>query len=419
MNTSRRFSWGSLSATARDSIGAVTGAVVSATFLMLRAPIVIRGGGFGGGDPGAEQFKTQGAETLRLARPELSPWAVVLSAIAFLPLAYRRRFPLAVLAVVTGITAANDLIPGPPSLVFLAPLIALYTVGTERSRKTLVAAACLTATAQLAISLPHYTSTTFWADAVRIISMVAVAAALGDATRNRRAYVAEVEQRAVEAERTRDEEARRRVDEERLRIARELHDVTAHSLSIIAVQSGAAAHVIDTNPAEARRSLDAIRRTSKEALDELRAMLGVLRSEDDAGAPLAPTPGLARLGDLAAPMRDAGVEVALDVAESLDELPALVDASAYRIVQEALTNVVRHAGPCAVTVRVRRVGDDLTIEVADSGVGASAEVSAGHGLAGMRERALALGGTFEAGPRSEGGFRVAAMLPITSRGGRA
>ena len=137
--------------------------------------------------------------------------------------------------------------------------------------------------------------------------MIAVAAALGDATRNRRAYIAEVEQRAADAERTREEEARRRVDEERLHIARELHDVTAHSLSIIAVQSGAAVHVIDSNPAEARRALEAIRRTSKEALDELRAMLGVLRSADETDAPLAPVPGLARLDELAGPMQRSGL----------------------------------------------------------------------------------------------------------------
>ena len=168
---------------------------------------------------------------------------------------------------------------------------------------------------------------------------------LGDATRNRRAYVAEVEQRAADAERTREEEARRRVDEERLRIARELHDVTAHSLSIIAVQSGAAAHVIDSDPAEARRALEAIRRTSKDALDELRAMLGVLRAAEESDAPLAPVPGLARLGELVAPLdrrrlRRHGRRRRTTSAR----FPAVVEGSAYRIVQEALTNIVRHAG---------------------------------------------------------------------------
>ena len=140
--------------------------------------------------------------------------------------------------------------------------------------------------------------TGFWTEFIRVVALLAVAGALGDATRNRRAYVAEVEQRAADAERTREEEARRRVDEERLRIARELHDITAHSLSIIAVQSGAASHVIDSNPAEAAKALEAIRRTSRDALEELRTMLGVLRAGEESDAPLAPAPGLVRLGDL-------------------------------------------------------------------------------------------------------------------------
>ncbi len=247
--------------------------------------------------------------------------------------------------------------------------------------------------------------------------MIAVAAALGDATRNRRAYVAEVEQRAVDAERTREEEARRRVDEERLHIARELHDVTAHSLSIIAVQSGAAAHVIDSNPAEARRALEAIRRTSKDALDDLRAMLGVLRSNDESDAPLAPAPGLERLGELSGPMHDAGVDVTFELGDGLDDLPAVVGSSAYRIVQEALTNVIRHAGPCSATVRVWREDGELAIEVLDNGRGPGhADTSAGHGLAGMRERAVALGGSLSAGAAESGGFRRASA-PANRRQG--
>jgi len=394
-------------------------AVLSMLAVALRAPFDIRSGGFGGG-PGPEPGDVGSAVSAPLQRPTVSALSFALAAAAFLPLLLRRRYPLSVLAVVTGIAAANDLVPGPPSLVFLAPLIALYTVGTERSRRTLIVAAVLTATVLVAVATPHYANATFWADVVRIISMVAVAAALGDATRNRRAYVAEVEQRAIEAELTRDEEAARRVDEERLRIARELHDVTAHSLSIIAVQSGAAAHVIDTDPAEARRSLEAIRRTSKGALDELRAMLGVLRSPDEGDVPLAPAPGLARLSELAAPMKDAGIDASLDVDLELSDVPALVDASAYRIVQEALTNVVRHAGPCTVSVSVRRDGDDLRIEVTDDGRASRAPASnPGHGLAGMRERAVALGGSFESGPRPDGGFRVYALLPVGSRGGHS
>ena len=379
------------------------------------------GGGGGRRPPGSFMPAPSGAAptpgVLREA-PSLLHYGLV--AAAFLPLALRRRFPLAVLAFVTGVEALSEYLHSPPSLlVFLAPLIALYTVGTLRNRRTLVTATALASVVLLAVQLPAFTDARFWAEFVRIVSMLGVAAAIGDATRNRRAYVAEVEQRAAEAERSRDEVARRRVDEERLRIARELHDVTAHSLSIIAVQSGAASHVLDSDPAEARRALEAIRRTSKEALDELRAMLGVLRSADDAGAPLAPVPGLARLAELTAQLEAAGVTVKLELEGDLHEMPALVDSSAYRIVQEALTNVVRHAGRCDALVAVRRDADALEIEVADTGRGIAGDGVSGHGLAGMRERAYALGGTFEAGPVAGGGFRVLARLPLAGRGGRS
>jgi len=348
--------------------------------------------------------------------PTLQSYALV--AAAFLPLVLRRRFPLTVLAVTSLAAAAYEYLPNPPSMVFVAPLIALYTVGTLRDRRTLLIAAVLAAAVQLAVALPAWGDTAYWPEGLRIVSMLGVAAALGDATRNRRAYVAEVEQRAIDAERTRDEEAARRVDEERLRIARELHDVTAHSLSIIAVQSGAASAVLDTDRAEARRALEAIRRTSKDALTELRSMLGVLRSAEDTDAPLAPTPGLARLSELLAPLAEAGVSAELTVEGDIADIPAVVDSSAYRIVQEALTNIVRHAGPCSATVTVTRTDDDLVISVADTGAGRSAGAGEGHGLTGMRERATALGGSFEAGPGDDGGFVVTARLPVAARGGR-
>jgi signal transduction histidine kinase len=206
------------------------------------------------------------------------------------------------------------------------------------------------------------------------------------------------------------------VDEERLRIARELHDITAHSLAIVAVQSGAALHVLDTDPVAARGALVAIRDTSRNALNELRAILGVLRGSGEVpeGAPLAPTPGLARVPDLVAPLADAGLEVELIAPGIADPLPAFVDASAYRIVQEALTNVLRHAGDASVAVSVRRDADTLAIEVTDDG-SSRPTGEEGHGIAGMRERASALGGTFQAGPRLEGGWRVAATLPVAGR----
>ena len=345
-----------------------------------------------------------------------TPLSYVLVLVACLPLALRRRFPLTVLAITTLAVAIYQAFPNPPTLIVLAPLIAVYTVGAERSRKTLVVSAVAVAVVLIASSGLTSGLASVWTDIVRIVATVGVAAAIGDATRTQHAYLAAVELRAAEAERTREEEARRRVDEERLRIARELHDVVAHSLSIIAVQSGAAAQVLDTDPTQARASLDAIRLTSKQALDELRSMLGILRADGESDAPLAPVPGLGRVEELVAPLRAAGIAVTLTIEGSLEDLPALVDASAYRVVQEALTNAVRHAGPSAVGVTVRREPGMLEVRVEDDGRGSASASTGGHGLAGMRERVIALGGTFEAGPRPQGGFAVDAKLPLAGRG---
>ncbi len=343
-----------------------------------------------------------------------TPLTYLLIAAVFLPLAVRRRHPAPVFVVVAVAAALYDWTSNPPALTIVGVLIALYTLGTLVSRRRLLLWTAAGAVMVLASSLPAPTSEMFWADVVRSLAVLMAAALLGDATRNRRAYVAEVERRAEEAERDREEETRRRIDEERLNIARELHDVTAHSLSVIAVQSGAAAHVLDTNPEEARRALVAIRATSRDALQELRAMLGVLRGSDDETAPLAPSAGLARVGDLIRPLEEAGLHVRLVTSGDFSDVGSLVDLSAYRIVQEALTNVLRHAGRPTVDVRIARDGDVLSVEVADDGT-SGARGTEGHGIAGMRERATALGGTFEAGPAAGGGWHVVARLPVAGR----
>lgn len=348
-----------------------------------------------------------------------TPWmAFVVVALCILPLALRRRYPAGVLVGVSAATVLYQLLNFPPSLAIAGALLALYTAASliDRRRLALIAVPCVAVIVGSAI--PAWGNAMFWADLIRNTALFAVAAAIGDATRNRRAYVDEVEQRAAEAERTREDEARRRVDDERLRIARELHDITAHSLSIVAVQSGVALHVLDTDPEAARSALTAIRETSRDSLQELRGMLGVLRSSGDvtAGAPLAPTPGLARLDDLARPLRDAGLRVEIVGLPLPAPLPAIVDASAYRIVQEALTNVLRHAGSASVTVQLDLIDDSLRLRVTDDGSGSPVRAEAeGHGIAGMRERALALGGTFAAGPRPGGGWSVGAVLPFASR----
>lgn len=362
--------------------------------------------------PGRGAHRPEGLPVPFVSTPMSAPtWvAFALVALVSLPLAWRRRYPLAVLASTVVFAGLYDLLRQPPVLVTIAPLVALYTVGTLVSRRTLVRSALLSAAFTLAVSLPFQASGRIFAEAVRLAAMVAFAAALGDATRNRRAYVAEVEQRALEAERSREEEARQRVEEERLRIARELHDVTAHSLSIIAVQAGAAEKVVDRDPAAAKRALETIRATSKASLDELRAMLGVLRGKED-GAPLAPAGSIARLGELAAAVEQAGVRVELTV-EDLGDVPAFAEVSSYRIVQEALTNVVRHARASVARVRLTRGDDALVIEIADDGAGAIAGSLEGHGIAGMRERIAALGGEFFAGAQPGGGYLVRATIPL-------
>jgi signal transduction histidine kinase len=242
---------------------------------------------------------------------------------------------------------------------------------------------------------------------VSVLAWVLVVLCAGEVSRYHRAYIAEARRRADEAERTREEEARRRATEERLRIARELHDVLAHKISLINVQAGAALH--RREPEQAYTALSAIKDASKETLRELRTTLGVLRQVDEAG-PLAPAPSLDRLGDLIKRTKDAGLPVRVIVSGDRSPLPAPVDLAAYRIVQEALTNAVRHAGSATATVIVRYDTDHVVVEVNDDGRGA--EAAEGNGIRGMRERAATLGGTLAASPRPGGGFLVRASLPL-------
>jgi signal transduction histidine kinase len=238
----------------------------------------------------------------------------------------------------------------------------------------------------------------------------AAAYSFGSAMRNRRLYLEQVEERAAILEREHEEASKRALADERLRIAQELHDVVAHSMGVIAVQAGVGSHVIDTDPAEAKKSLDAISTTSRTALGEIRRLLGVLRADEDGG--YEPAPGLADLDRLFADVRGAGVTVDVRVDGERHELPPGVDLTAYRIVQEALTNVLKHAGPAAVTVTVGYEPDMVRLEVVDDGRGVNGRSpGGGHGLVGMRERVAVYGGTLETGPRTGGGFRVAACLP--------
>jgi signal transduction histidine kinase len=278
-------------------------------------------------------------------------------------------------------------------------------------------AAAVTAVAAASIELFLYGETMF--DGEPLYAAVTVLAAMwwGEAVRARRAYVAELRDRAERAERSREEEARRRVDEERLRIARELHDVVSHTIGVISVQAGVAAHLLHRRPDKAADSLAAIRQASDEALGELHAMLGVLRQGDGDGgpAPLAPAPGLAELDALVAQAAGAGIEVKVAVEGEPRRLPSAVDLACYRVVQESLTNVVRHAGASRAEITVSHHTGQVVIEVTDDGRAVSSNGNgngSGQGILGMRERARALGGSLEAGPRPGGGFRVRATLPL-------
>jgi signal transduction histidine kinase len=251
--------------------------------------------------------------------------------------------------------------------------------------------------------------------ALAIAAWLLVALASAEAVRGRR-------ERFAQAKRARELQARRQADEERLRIAQELHDVLAHNISLINVQSGVALHLMDEKPEQARIALTAINEASTDALREVRSVLGVLRGTG-AHAPRAPTAGLDGLDNLVSRTTAAGVGVTLEVHGERRPLPASIDLAAFRIVQEALTNIVRHAAAGVATVELTYGADELTVQVDDDGRGRSASggrreapapdgEGGGNGIPGMRERASALGGTLDAGPRSGGGFRVRARIPL-------
>ena len=321
-----------------------------------------------------------------------------------LSLAFRRSHPLGqfVVAICATIAYAALDYPGGPIFVvaFASALAMLY------EQRSLMPAAFIGGAALLAVQFAVYG----WA--VHLFGFAAVwfvgAALFGEAMRLRREQQRTTEARVEFAERTREQEARRRVAEERLRIARDVHDVVGHSLATIALQAGVAEHLLEDREPKARESMATIRRLSKEALAEVSAMLGVLRAED--GAELAPTPDLSGVTGLVEDMRAAGLSIELEIESR--PVPEVVGGAAYRIVQESLTNVVRHAGPeASARVRVAASDDAIEIEVSDDGPGAAPGTPDGNGLTGMRERAAAVGGSFSAGSAPGGGFRVRALLP--------
>ncbi|WP_207954567.1 sensor histidine kinase [Saccharopolyspora elongata] len=351
--------------------------------------------------------------TSMVNRPAELPWTAGLGAVLCGLLVFRRRWPIPVLAC-TGLGSVVYLAFGsPPRPLLLTALVALFTVATLSERRTAWTAGAITAAALAGSSLLSAHWPWLLPDVLGVLAWSGMAIAAGDAVRSRRAYVAEIEERARRAERNRDEEARRRVVEERLRIARELHDVLAHHIALINVQAGVAAHMLDSEPQQSRTALAHIRTASRSALEGLRTTVGLLRQDGESVAPTAPTAGLAQLDELISSFRSAGLVVETAVEGTAAALPDAVDLAAYRVIQESLTNVHKHAGPATATVHLDYTGTELRLSVVDDGRGApSVDAGQGHGIIGMRERVTALGGRLAAGPRTAGGFQVQACLPL-------
>jgi signal transduction histidine kinase len=356
--------------------------------------------------------------------------AVLLTLGQALPLVWRRRAPRTVLAV-TFLAATVHLVLGyQPTWAQVGMLVALYTVAAHSPRRQSVVTGLLFGAGLVGygvVAERMYPSATV-EESVQgwVFSLVQFAAAwfLGDLQKRRLAYTAKLE--ALNAQLADEQELRARwaVAEERGRIARELHDVVAHSVSVMVVQAGAARRSIAGNPDQATTALTQIEATGRQALAEMRRLLGLLRDRRGGAEALSPQPSLAHLDSLVVAAREAGLAVELTVEGEPRPLPAGIDLSAYRIVQEALTNSLKHAGPARATVRVCYGSRALEVQVWDDGRGRNGRVAEdgrpdgdGHGLIGMRERVALFGGELEVGPRPGGGFRVAVRLPL--EGGEA
>jgi signal transduction histidine kinase len=346
----------------------------------------------------------------------IRPWAIALRVLAASCLAFRRRWPVPVWAVAT-VAALAALALGPSAyLVVLAPLTALYYVATVCQGPVTKFAGIFSVGAGLLAVYLGQIDVTAWL-AYGLVAVVTVACWLvGDNVRVRRAYLAELEASAAKAEADRAAEFNRAAASERNRIARELHDVVVHHVSVIAIQAGAARMVAETGdgaaaPVKAWRSVE---ETARLALTELRQLLGTLRHEGDPPS-LTPQPGLRQLGQLLEEVRAAGLPVRSEVIGIPDELPPALDLCAYRIVQEALTNIMKHEGLAPALVRLCCCGGAVEVEVTNEAGGLAAtgtSAGPGRGLIGMRERAEVLGGSLHAGPCAGGGFRVRALLPL-------
>jgi signal transduction histidine kinase len=342
----------------------------------------------------------------------LTPVSAALILAQTLPVTVRRRYPVPVL-VTTGVAIGLYSALGYSEAgANLGVLVALYTVAAHTDRRTATLAGAFTALGILLTSASYVQRDPRAADQLLVVYPEYSVAWVAGTYLRRRQDLEALRERSTRLERERDERARLAVAEERSRIARELHDVVAHHVSVMVVQAGAARRVVATDPTSARAAMAAVESAGRTALSEMRRMLEVLREE---GPDFEPEPSLTEVAGLVARVRAAGLSVDLEISGARPEVPTGADLAAYRIVQEALTNVVKHAGKAVAHVRISYMPDRVEVEVTDDGRGAAAHLvvdSGGRGLVGMRERALLYGGTVEAGPVTAGGYRVHAAFPI-------
>ncbi|WP_267244197.1 sensor histidine kinase [Streptomyces sp. PR69] len=347
-----------------------------------------------------------------------------------LVVALRRRMPEKMLLLAVGVGVAQLALDITINPADFAMLVIIYTVAAHdgprwASRLALIGGLSAASLAQ--IRWPEPDTGTFSRVVITIILSVpfALAWVLGDSLRTRRAYFAQLEERATRLEKEREAQAKVAVAAERARIARELHDVVAHNVSVMVVQADGAAYVLDTAPDQAKQALETISTTGRQALAEMRRLLGVLRTGDDPeSGEYVPQPDVRQIEELVEQVRNAGLTVDFKVEGTPRPLPSGVELTAYRIVQEALTNTRKHGGPEAgASVRLVYFDDGLGLLVEDDGRGSSHELyedggadGKGHGLIGMRERVGMVGGTLDAGPRPGGGFRISALLPLKPAG---
>jgi signal transduction histidine kinase len=323
------------------------------------------------------------------------------------PLVWRRRAPLPVFLAIAAIAFAQFL-AGIMVTADIALLVAIYTVAVQESRRALAIAFTI-------LEIGIVLTTVRWANGQHVLvfvfltGMAVAASVLGVNVQTRRAYLASVEERAAQLERERDQQGRLAAAAERARIAREMHDIVAHNLSVMVALADGAGFMAGADPARSAGAMEQVSRTGRHALAEMRRLLGVLR--EDGAAALAPQPGLADLDALLEQVRAAGLPVTLETSGAPMALGAGAELTVFRLVQEALTNTLKHAGAgVRATVRLRYEADGIDVEVTDDGSGRAPVAANGQGLSGMRERAAVYGGAIDAGPRPGGGWRVHTRL---------